>query len=343
MVTRGPLVTCPTCAEPLGPTDRFCEACGTDLAVRRSTSTVAGAATDLTCRGCGTPAGPVDGGYCPDCGLRHRDRTDRVEIDLGGLAGVSDRGLVHARNEDAMALGRRSATAVAAVVCDGVSTSRSPELASATAADSALEVLLGPRVDGPARTRDAVLAAGRAVGALSDHPHGPSCTLVSALVEPDGAGGAEITVGWVGDSRAYWLAEPGAAAPGAALTSDHSWAVEMAAAGLLDPDVAAADRRAHTITRWLGPDTAPAPEVVTLRPAGSGALLLCTDGLWNTLPDPAELAAVALPRARTAPLAAAAALTAVALEAGGRDNITVVIIPVAVPTTAPAPPAAIPR
>jgi serine/threonine protein phosphatase PrpC len=212
-----------------------------------------------------------------------------------------------------------------------VSTSRSPELASSTAVDSALEVLLGPRADGPTRTRDAIAVAGRAVGRLDEHPSGPSCTLVSALVEPVAAqdgGGVEITVGWVGDSRAYWLAEPGAAEPAAPLTSDHSWAVEMVAAGLIDPAVAADDRRAHAITRWLGPDTTPKPEVVTLRPAGSGALLLCTDGLWNDLPDPADLAAVALPEARTSPLAAAAALTAVALQAGGRDNITVVIIPV---------------
>jgi serine/threonine protein phosphatase PrpC len=105
----------------------------------------------------------------------------------------------------------------------------------------------------------------------------------------------------------------------------------MVAVGM-DPAQAHADRRAHQITRWLGPE-APQPkaEVATLRPVASGLVLLCTDGLWNYLTDPAELAAVALPAAAAAgPAAAAAALTALAVEAGGRDNVTIVIIPVTV-------------
>src|SRR3954470_15838865 len=57
---------------------------------------------------------------------------DRVETDLGTVAGVTDRGLVHERNEDAMALGRWPDGTVAAVVCDGVSTSLTPQQASRT-------------------------------------------------------------------------------------------------------------------------------------------------------------------------------------------------------------------
>lgn len=313
-------VSCPRCAEPLGPTDRFCEACGCDLVVRAGTSGVAEPDADRACRSCGRLATPADGDYCPTCGLRHRDRTDRIELDLDGVAGVSDRGLVHARNEDALAIGRRPADARAAVVSDGVSTSLTPEKASVAAVDAALDVLLSPHLDAETRTRDAVAAAARAVGALSDRPNGPSCTLVSGVVE-EGA----VTVGWIGDSRAYWLSAGG---DGKLLTSDHSWAVEMVAAGLVDAEAAASDRRAHAITRWLGPDSDAGPEVVTVRPDGPGVLLLCTDGLWNYVEDPAELSAIAMPLALTSPLAAAAELTAVALEAGGRDNITIVIIPV---------------
>ncbi len=320
--------SCPNCGEALGPGDRFCEACGTDLVVRGGTSAAAAVTGERTCRSCGVAAVPAEGGFCPGCGLRHPAPTDRVEVDLGDLAGVSDRGLVHAHNEDAMALGRRLTVARAAVVCDGVSTSRNPELASTAAADTALQVLLGVRDDPVARTREAIAAAARAVAALSTRPDGPSCTLVSGLVEPGPDGHPEITVGWIGDSRAYWLAAPDSAEATTALTRDHSWAVEMVAAGLVTADAAALDRRAHAITRWLGPDSTSSPEVVTLRPAGPGALLLCSDGLWNYLEDAAGLAAVALPDAITDPLAAAAALTTVALEAGGRDNITVVLVPV---------------
>jgi serine/threonine protein phosphatase PrpC len=65
---------------------------------------------------------------------------------------------------------------------------------------------------------------------------------------------------------------------------------------------------------WLGAGGTAEAEVATLRPAGPGALVLRTDGLWNYLPDAADPAAVALPE--------------LALDAGGRDNVTVVVIPV---------------
>lgn len=331
---------CPQCAEPVAAADRFCEGCGHDLRVRRGgTATAAVTPAGQPCPGCSTPAGSPSGPdarYCLRCGLRHRDGTDRVETDLGTLAGVSDRGRVHARNEDAMALGRHTAAepapALAAVVCDGVSTVRSPELASQAAVEAALDVLLGATAPAQRRTRDAVAAAARAVATLGEPGtrDAPSCTFVSALVErPDGER-PTITVGWVGDSRAYWLAGAGAAEPARLLTVDHSWAVGMVAAGVLDETTAMADARAHAITRWLGADGEPEPDVMTWAPAGPGVLLLCSDGLWNYLPGAAELAAVALPAIEpgAGPLDAATALTTLALDAGGRDNITVVVIPV---------------
>jgi PPM family protein phosphatase len=311
----------------VGPEDRFCEACGTDL-VRRtgSTAAAAGAAARGGCAGCGEPV--PDDEYCPGCGLRRRDATERVELDLQALAGVSDRGLVHARNEDALAVGRLRDGPTAAVVCDGVSSVHRPELASRTAADAALQALLVGDDARPAgeRVRAAVAAAAAAVAVLPA-PAGaepPSCTLVCALV--DGPG---ITVGWVGDSRAYWLAPAQAGDPARLLTRDHAWAAEMVARGELEPAAAAHHPLAHAITRWLGADGEPEPDLVTLRPAGPGALLLCSDGLWNYLPDAADLAAITLPVLdRAGPLAAATALTALALDAGGRDNITVVVVPV---------------
>jgi serine/threonine protein phosphatase PrpC len=287
---------CPYCREPAGAaTDRFCEVCGAQL------------------RG---PLDPV---------------ADRVEVDLGGFAGVSDRGHVHARNEDAMALGRRPeegpAHILAAVVCDGVSTVRQPELASRTATAVALGALLAdPAADAP-RMPVAIAAAAEAVAQLAPGtPDAPSCTLVAALITGPADAAPAITVGWVGDSRAYWLAEDGAAR---LLTTDHSWAAEMVGAGILDAATAMRDPRAHAITRWLGADGEPVPGVTTFSPADPGVLLLCTDGLWNYEPDAARLAALALPViAREGPRAAAVALTAFALAAGGRDNITAVCIPV---------------
>ena len=263
---------------------------------------------------------------------------DRVQIDLGILAGISDRGLVHTRNEDAMALGNRGNRA-AAVVCDGVSTVRDPQLAARAAADAAARVLLAdpPRhaTSASARAlaqagnrlvRAAVTEAAEAVARLGEpgEPDPPACTLACALV-----GDSVLTLGWVGDSRAYWLAEPGSEEPSRLMSTDHSWATAMVESGRMDEATAWADRRAHAITRWLGQGGEPEPEVLTWRPDGSGVLLVCSDGLWNYLSEPDELADVVLPALAegASPLEVAGELTDLALDAGGRDNITVVVCP----------------
>lgn len=323
---------CPQCEEPTGDGDNFCESCGADLKIRKAaTHPHPTEGLEMVCPRCRTRS---MGEYCDNCGLRHRDGTDHVEIDLAVVAGVSDRGRRHARNEDAMALGvREPGDVIAAVVCDGVSTVHEPEIASRAAADVALAVLLTAPNDDVGvdeRVREAVAGAAAAVAKLPfpAGKGGPSCTLVAGLVELDGEGATTITVAWVGDSRAYWLAADGAVEPAQLLTADHSWAVVQVAAGWLDAATANADPRSHALTRWIGADGSFGPEIATLRPAGPGALLLCSDGLWNYLPDAKAISAVAMPAiAKAGPLAAAADLVALALEAGGRDNVTVVVIP----------------
>jgi serine/threonine protein phosphatase PrpC len=135
-----------------------------------------------------------------------------------------------------------------------------------------------------------------------------------------------VTVAWVGDSRAYWLAGPDPA-QSAQLTQDDSWAAQQVASGELTEAEAFADPRAHTITGWLGADAGQVrPHVAASAPATPGTVLLCSDGLWNYVPQASALAA-AVPQARTAPLPAARELVRIALQAGGHDNITAVLIP----------------
>jgi serine/threonine protein phosphatase PrpC len=335
---------CPHCGEAVGPSDQFCENCGGGLRVLRGATAdhVVGSAS-TTCRSCGHDMEAADTDesgdqYCPDCGALRDDGTDHIEIDLGTIAGVSDRGRLHARNEDAMALGIRTATesapaVLAAVVCDGVSSVERPQLASRAATTSALDVLLterGSEVTASTHLHTAVAAAAKAISTLPyDSGRGaPSCTLVAALVENAAERSPEVTVAWVGDSRAYWLTAPGAAEHSTVLTTDHSWAVEIVALGELDEAAAAADPRAHAITRWMGADASDAPSVTQLSPAGPGVLLLCSDGLWNYLPEAADLASAAF-AAGTSPYEMAAELTQYAIDSGGRDNITVVAVPIA--------------
>jgi serine/threonine protein phosphatase PrpC len=131
-------------------------------------------------------------------------------------------------------------------------------------------------------------------------------------------------IGWVGDSRAYWIDSQGIRQ----LTVDDSLAEEGIARGMLTPEQAAASPVLHTITNWVGPD-APArpPRLAVLTPERPGRLLLCTDGLWNYMATGPELAeqVAALP-AGASPAALARALTDTALARGGKDNITVAVI-----------------
>ena len=254
---------------------------------------------------------------------------DHQEVDLGLLVGVTDRGLRHDRNEDAMELAvaqTGGGPVIVAVVCDGVSTSTRPDEASLAAAHAAEQVLTSAAESGAdlveASTR-AVQSAGKAVAQLAEPGASvPSATFISAVLTSQAA-----TLCWLGDSRAYWLA---AAQDSAAeqLTTDDSLAQEMVNAGLLHQSEALTSPHAHVVTRWVGADPAEAPpHVATFEPPGAGVLLLCSDGLWNYQPDAAELASLALPRALTDPLGAAKELVQFAIEAGGRDNITVVLAP----------------
>lgn len=254
---------------------------------------------------------------------------DHEELNLGSVAGVTDRGVRHERNEDALALATAdtpNGPAVVAVVSDGVSSADRPDEASLEAARVAVHKLAEAAQAGtdPAEaSRQAVAAARDAVIALAEDPEEtPAATYISAVVA-DG----EITLCWMGDSRAYWLAakpEPMAQS----LTRDDSLAEEMVAQGLLAEADAMESPQAHVVTRWIGIGAREAePHVAQFSPPGPGALLLCSDGLWNYDPDGGELANLAMPSALDNPRAAAMALLLFALESGGMDNITIALVP----------------
>jgi serine/threonine protein phosphatase PrpC len=210
-----------------------------------------------------------------------------------------------------------------AVVCDGVSTSHRPDEASLTAADEALRVLLAEVRAGTSSVdalTAATSAAQRAVGDLApDSVNAPATTIVCACVTTDA-----VTIGWVGDSRAYWLPADDSAAR--LLTRDDSLGAELIAVGVLTETEAAGSSHEHVLTRWLGADAEdPEPHSVSFEPATPGAVLLCSDGLWNYQPSASGLAEL-LPSLASANLTdAAARLVEFALDCGGEDNITAVL------------------
>ena len=313
---------CVTCGAELVPGADFCEGCGAGIVLAVTTRSA------HRCHGCGAPVAAIGAdGYCSICGVRDRGAGGRVELNLGAAAAVSDRGRVYRRNDDAFHLAMIDDAAIA-VVCDGVSSSQSADLAARWAAAAVAAVLIdaATRRDGiPDATGRAMTAAQRGMAglglSLAGDTSDPACTIVSATCL-DG----ELTIGWLGDSRAYWIGED----EQELLTADNSWAYEQVAAGVMSAAQASADPRAHSITRWLGAD-APEhpPQIVTRRPAGPGLLVLCSDGLWNYAPGADDVTGLirSLPDAAS-PLAVGRALTDAALDGGGHDNITVAVIDV---------------
>lgn len=262
------------------------------------------------------------------------------------IAGVCDRGLRRPHNEDAMA----SASGVTGgepwsvlVVCDGVSSSSHAEQASAVAAKTACDALAHfarsgdvTHEAGAGAVTQAIRAAHIAVCAQGIERAGgdpPGTTIVAALVWR-----RRVTVGWVGDSRAYWLSEHGSEQ----LTRDHSWANEAIERGEVSEVEAALSPLAHALTRCLGPlevvdPDAPGgaveqriqeitPDVRARDLPGAGWIMLCSDGLWNYLSAAKDLAAQ-IQALGPEPSAAAVARRLVnhALMRGGQDNTTVLV------------------
>jgi serine/threonine protein phosphatase PrpC len=311
---------CPEHGPPSEPAHRFCEVCGRNLVTGEPASVptiwLSSRAAGAVCAGCGATHAGADA-YCDHCGRRRSIGRDHAELDLGTVAGVTDRGRRRRRNEDAVVVGRGGGVNVA-VVCDGVSTSARSDAAAHGAAEAGLAALLAELAHGVAPAKATVEgaraagAAARAAAGPADGDTPPSCTYVSGVGTADG-----VTVGWIGDSRAYWLGpDP------TCLTVDDSVAGQLAA-GRPVPPALGADPGSRALIRWLGADSDDAQaQVVTLRPPGPGRLLLCSDGLHHYLSDPLALAAAS----SGTPLDTARHLTAIALDGGGHDNIAVAVL-----------------
>jgi PPM family protein phosphatase len=270
------------------------------------------------------------------------ENVQRIHLEEGHVAAVTDRGWRRLRNEDAVELaaaGDRSAVAV----CDGVASTANAHRAAQAAAGAAIRglayALQAPTWPTRRELHDLVTEAfeeaQRAVAAVTDDEVrtgdlSPSTTLVVALAAP-----GQVLVGNVGDSRAYWLG--GSAPDRRLLTVDDSVAQDRIAEGVA-ADEAFDHPEAHAITRWIGVDAeSTEPRITDFEVTEPGLLVVCTDGLWNYFEDPEKLAELVGAADDPSPAGVARRLAEAALEAGGQDNITVAVIPVG-PALTPAAP-----
>jgi serine/threonine protein phosphatase PrpC len=310
-----PTTQCPECDAPVLPADQFCEECGTALIEGKSTST--------GCEKCGAPPDTIDSdGFCGQCGFRRGAKEgDRVEVILNpNLAGVSDRGLRHNQNEDFLAL-QTVGNAEILIVCDGVSSSHHPELASQIASKSvclAITSALQTGASPESAIRSAIDTARLEVSRLSESQSDtepPSTTLVAAVVQ-DGI----ATIAWLGDSRAYWISDNGSQQ----LTHDHSWVNDAIASGKITAAEANHSPQAHAITRWLGADAQDDADssIVRFPLPSAGYLLLCSDGLWNYAPEAQQIQELVQKSLGIDAVTISRSLVEFARSQGGHDNIT---------------------
>ncbi|MDP5208655.1 PP2C family serine/threonine-protein phosphatase [Microbulbifer sp. 2205BS26-8] len=130
---------------------------------------------------------------------------------------------------------------------------------------------------------------------------------------------------WVGDSRAYLWAPGGGNGELSQLTNDHSYVQMLMDSGAINSEEAASHPNRHVITRCIGGSANPNLEIdrVSYQWAAGQKLLLCSDGLCTEVPNEkiAQILAENADNHRAVDL-----LIGAALDAGGRDNITVQII-----------------
>ncbi len=145
------------------------------------------------------------------------------------------------------------------------------------------------------------------------HGMGTTCTALAII-------GAELYFAHIGDSRLY-LVRNGALTR---LTRDHSYVGRLVENGIVRSEDAESHPQRHILTAALGSGRDIVPHIPE-QPIGleeSDVLILCTDGLWSLVPE-RDLARVAQ---ENSPAEACTKLVRMALERGGPDNITVVVL-----------------
>jgi protein phosphatase len=144
-----------------------------------------------------------------------------------------------------------------------------------------------------------------------DGIYGPEATIVTAVIS-----GETVTIGWVGDSRAYMLNNTGIAK----VTQDHSYVQELLDNGIITDSEAENHPNRNLITRSVGTEKY---VIVDTRIGNIGSgdmMLLCTDGLTNYISSRELYEIVSVKKED-----AVEDLVKLAVERGGRDNISVVI------------------
>jgi protein phosphatase len=225
---------------------------------------------------------------------------------IGRHAGFSHPGRRRRRNEDAFVI-----SPPLFAVADGMGGAKAGEIASRLAA-AAVREEEGERVDVAELIREAnrrVFERAREDASAS----GMGTTMTVALAEND-----HVTIGHVGDSRAYRLRDDELEQ----LTEDHSLVAELVRSGKLSPEEAETHPQRSVITRALGTEADVDVDTFTVDAQPGDVFLLCSDGLTTMVGE--EHIVDVVGQHRNDLERAAKQLIADANRSGGEDNVTVV-------------------
>ena len=206
------------------------------------------------------------------------------------------------------------------VVADGMGGHIGGEIAS----NSTIDRLRDVADTGIVTPKTIEKALSRAVKDIASHPEttddGTGTTLTGVFLDSSGDAPHWVTLN-IGDSRVY-LVRDGAIVQ---VTTDHSVVQELIASGRLSPEEAENHPYGNVITRAVGPSEGVTPDYVRLDVVPGDRFVICSDGLTKELTDYGIRHFLDENRD---PAAAVEAMLEAALENGGRDNITVVVLDV---------------
>ncbi|MFN8074066.1 MAG: protein phosphatase 2C domain-containing protein [Kineosporiaceae bacterium] len=234
----------------------------------------------------------------------------------------TDRGRVRSLNEDAVL-----ASPPVFVVADGMGGHAAGEVASGLVVEAFKQLAAdAASPEAGLDAEDVVALLDRVNGEILDYGEATPAarglgTTVAGLALVANGGRTELLAFNIGDSRLYQV-------DGDQLRQvsvDHSAVQELLDGGAIDADQVALHPQRHVVTRALGSDPGPRPDLWFLAPTAGDRFVLCSDGLTGEV-DQAGLSDAVLGEADPAVLAHR--LVEMALQHGGRDNVSVVVVDV---------------
>ncbi len=242
--------------------------------------------------------------------------------------GLTDKGAVRRSNQDCFIIEKCDAeNCYVFALCDGMGGENAGDLASRLSAKAFMEYVYGKlssRTRRRGSTKELLLqACTEANGVAWEYSRfdiaytGMGTTIVGGIVGNNGRCGLVN----VGDSRAYVV--PARQGMMTQITQDHSLVADLITAGIITQEEAKTHPQRNVITRALGSEETIEADYYEFDLHTGDFLMVCSDGLYNTLSQQEIQQTI---RTFEEPEAACRQLMKLALEAGARDNVTVILI-----------------